>query len=92
MSRYNYYFTITAGRTGTAWLAKFIHENLQIESIHEPLDIYDFGTEMPDIKIMRAFNNLGNCELVKNFWKKKLNNLSLKKSFSESNHTLAYVD
>jgi len=37
------YFTITAGRTGSAWLASFLSMNLQIEEVHEPLGINDFG-------------------------------------------------
>lgn len=89
MLKFNYYYTITAGRTGTAWLSHFIFENLNIESIHEPIGIYDFGNEMPDIKIMRAFNNFGNCEIVKKFWRNKLLALSLKKNFAETNHTLS---
>ena len=35
MTDFNYYFTITGGRTGTDWLSSFIGENLKIESIHE---------------------------------------------------------
>ncbi len=89
MLKYNYYYTVTAGRTGTAWLSKFLFENLNIESIHEPLGVYDFGKEMPDIKIMRAFNTFGNCEIVKEFWRNKFLNLSLKKNFVETNHTLS---
>ena len=67
-----YFFTITAGRSGTAWLANFMSANLSIESIHEPLEINDFGLKMPDIKIMRTFNNIGNNLLIKNFWYNKL--------------------
>ena len=44
-----HYFTITAGRTGTAWLASFLSKNLNIEEIHEHLGINDFGEKMPDI-------------------------------------------
>ena len=51
------YFTITAGRTGSAWLTSFLSANLDIKAVHEPLEINDFGVIMPDIKIMRNFNN-----------------------------------
>ena len=53
-------FTLTAGRTGSAWLADFLAQNYQVTSIHEPLEIEDFGVRMPDIKVMRSFNNFGN--------------------------------
>ena len=61
------YFSITAGRTGSAWLASFLSANLQIDEIHEPLGINDFGEKMPDIRTMRNFNNFGSkCGLVEN--------------------------
>jgi hypothetical protein len=65
------YFTITAGRTGSAWLASFLSLNLQIEEVHEPLGINDIGEKMPDIRTMRNFNNFGNNDFVQNFWNKK---------------------
>jgi len=83
------YFTITAGRTGTAWLADFLSKNLDIDCVHEPLDIEDFGVNMPDIKTMRAFNTYGNCDIVKAFWKRKLDNIPADKVYGETNHTLA---
>lgn len=82
------YFTITAGRSGSAWLAKFLELNLDIEVIHEPLGIDDFGTKMPDIRTLRNFNNYGNNDFVKKFWINKLNNLD-GKIYAETNHTLA---
>ena len=84
-----YFFTITAGRSGTAWLANFMSANLQIESIHEPLEINDFGLKMPDIKIMRTFNNIGNNFLIKNFWYNKLKLIENENIYVETNHTLS---
>ena len=84
-----YIFTVTAGRTGTAWLADFLSANLKVPTIHEPLEIDDFGTRMPDIKIMRSFNDRGNDELVRNFWKGKLAEIARQESYAETNHTLA---
>ena len=81
------YFTLTAGRSGSAWLASFLASNLNIDAIHEPLGIDDFGTKMPDIKIMRTFNNFGNTELVRDFWKYKLTQLPVG-TYAETNHTL----
>ncbi len=82
------YFTITAGRTGTAWLSSFLSLNLGIESIHEPLGVNDFGTKMPEIRTMRNFNTFGNNEVVRVFWKNKFNSLE-GDIYAETNHTLA---
>lgn len=83
-----YYFTITAGRTGTAWLADLLAVNLQVAAIHEPLGIDDFGTRMPDIRTMRNFNSRGNNEFVQEFWKRKLEDIS-EPVYVETNHALA---
>jgi hypothetical protein len=85
----SYLFTLSAGRTGTAWLADFLAANLAVEAIHEPLDIADFGVRMPDIKLMRTFNDLGSTELVRSFWRHKFTEISHLKSYIETNHTLA---
>ena len=82
------YFTITAGRTGTAWLTSFLSLNLGIEVIHESLGVNDFGTKMPDIRTLRNFNTFGNNEVVRGFWKKKFNSLK-GEIYAETNHTLA---
>lgn len=84
-----YIFTVTAGRTGTAWLAEFLRGSLAIETIHEPLGIDDFGTRMPDIKIMRSFNERGNDAFVRSFWSAKLAEIARKPHYAETNHTLA---
>lgn len=82
-----HYFTITAGRTGTAWLASFLSQNLKIEEMHEPLEINDFGEKMPDIRTMRNFNNFGNNKFVKNFWERKFSYI-YDEVYAETNHTL----
>ena len=89
MPKFKKYFAITAGRTGTAWLADFLSLNIGIKCIHEPSGILDFGVNMPDIKTMRAFNEWGNCELVKDFWKRKIQNVMQSDEYAETNHTLA---
>lgn len=80
-------FTLTAGRTGSAWLAEFLSRNLNCPAIHEPLEIDDFGTRMPDIKIMRSFNNFGNNATVQGFWKRKFSEIH-GQTYIETNHTL----
>lgn len=82
-------FSITAGRTGTAWIADFLAENLKITSIHEPLGIDDFGIQMPDIKTMRMFNDRGLTDFVRQFWDRKFAGIEHFRSYAESNHTLA---
>jgi hypothetical protein len=82
-------FTITAGRTGTAWVADFLAENLRIKSIHEPLAIDDFGNQMPDIRTMRTFNERGLDRFVRQFWERKFGGIQHFQVYAESNHTLA---
>ncbi|MFV1710802.1 hypothetical protein VWY03_05890 [Phaeobacter sp. JH20_09] len=79
-------FTLSAGRTGTAWLAKFLGENLNIPSVHEPLGANDYGIRMPGIGHMRGFNTYGMNANVCDFWEGKLGNLQA--PYAESNHTL----
>jgi len=85
--RPQYFFTLTAGRTGTAWLARFLAQNLGIEAVHEPLAIEDFGTRMPEIRTMRSFNDLGFDDHVRAFWQGKLDALP-RYPHAETNHTL----
>jgi len=82
-------FTITAGRTGTAWLASFIKENSSFLSIHEFTGIDDFGYRMPDIRTMRTFNDIGITEYVKKFWDRKFESFQTIPQYAESNHTLS---
>ncbi|MDC0011655.1 hypothetical protein OAE29_00030 [Octadecabacter sp.] len=81
------YFTITAGRTGSAWLASFLANNLKIDAVHEPLSIDDFGVRMPDIRTMRTFNAYGNNAFVQDFWKRKFSYFP-RDTYAETNHTL----
>ncbi|WP_299850625.1 hypothetical protein [uncultured Roseovarius sp.] len=83
----DFLFTLTAGRTGSAWLAKLLGQNLEINAIHEPLGIDQFGVEMPDIRIMRSFNTFGLDRNVRDFWSRKLAGLTA--PYAETNHTLA---
>lgn len=70
--KYKYFFTITADRTGSAWLTSFLDENLKMNSIYESLGADKFGVGMPDIKLMRMFNMGGNTSEVQDFYKRKL--------------------
>lgn len=79
-------FTLSAGRTGTAWLAQLLGQNLVSGAVHESLLPGDFGTKMPDIRIMREFNNYGMTRRVRDFWRNKL--AALPEKYAETNHTL----
>lgn len=80
-------FTVTAGRTATAWLSRLLETNFGIPFIHEPLGISDFGRRMPDIGFMRGFNVHGMDRSVRRFWADKL--AALPTPYIETNHTLA---
>lgn len=80
-------FTLTAGRTGTDWLARFLTQNLDGAALHEPLEIEDFGTRMPDIRTMRTFNTHGNTAEVQAFWDRKFAGID-GEFYAETNHTL----
>lgn len=68
-------FTISTGRSGTAWLAEFFSANLKPDvkaDIYHEGELYlEFGTFRPDIQIMHEYNIKGNTEKVRNFWKNK---------------------
>ena len=80
-------FTLSAGRTGTAWLSEFLAVDLNCEALHEPAGVQDFGNRMPDIKIMRSFSETGNNAIVKDFWKRKFSMLT-SNNHIETNNTL----
>ncbi len=82
----DFIFTLSAGRSGTSWMSKFLGENLDTRSVHEPLGLDDFGTQMPEISTMRTFNDVGMERSVRDFWNRKLS--SLNAPYAESNHTL----
>ena len=81
-------FTLSAGRSGSAWLAKFLEANLGFPVLHEPLGIDDFGTRMPDIRVMRAFNSRGMDPVVSEFWQRKFAHIPTDQPYGETNHTL----
>jgi len=68
-------FTISTGRSGTAWLADFFKENLkpdiEADVYHEGNLYLEFGTFRPGIRHLHEYNFIGNTERVRNFWKQK---------------------
>jgi hypothetical protein len=81
-------FTLTGGRTGTAWLAHLIAANLGGAVLHEPLGIDDFGTQMPDVRTLRSFNDRGAGPLTDAFWARKLGTIGGMARYAETNHVL----
>lgn len=84
-----YVFTITAGRTGTAWLTQLFDLNFNCTAVHEYLQFGDIGLRSPDIGVMQAFNHWGNNDRVRAFWRKKLSMLPKIDMYVETNHALA---
>lgn len=82
------YFTLTAGRLGSAWLADFLLANLSMAFVHEPLGIDDSGARMPDIRTMRTLNNFGNTQRLMRFWRAKFGAIDAD-AYAETNHTLS---
>lgn len=73
MSNRQFIFTMSTGRSGTAFLATLLAENLaDAECHHEFAGWSDFGLRTPDVSHMTLFNSQGNVEKVQNFWRDKL--------------------
>lgn len=84
-------FALTAGRTGTAYLAELIKWNIKdAEAQHEIDSFSSFGVDTPDISHLHAFNNEGNTPLIQEFWKRKLGKILAcgKPVYVETSHML----
>lgn len=69
----HFIFTLTAGRTGTAFLADFLRANMNDAEVHHERFGFDlFGVETPDLSHFTLFNSQGNVPKVQEFWKQKL--------------------
>jgi hypothetical protein len=73
MNDRQFIFTMTTGRSGTAFLAELLAANLpDAECHHEFLGWNDFGLRTPDVSHLTLFNSEGNVEKVQDFWRNKL--------------------
>ena len=73
MNGRQFIFTMSTGRSGTAFLTELLAANLpDCEAHHEFFGWTDFGLRTPDVSHMMQFNSLGNVEKVQNFWRDKL--------------------
>ena len=65
-------FTLTAGRTGTRWLAEMLGASLPDCTAHHEILGYDrFGLDAPDLSTLTLFNSRGSCPEVHGFWERK---------------------
>jgi len=85
----HYVFTMTAGRTGTDWLAKLFATNLNCVAKHEYRAFGDFGVRTQDVGLMHMFNQLGNTDEVRDFWRRKFSLIPETPLYVEANHALA---
>ncbi len=91
MENRHFVFTMTTGRSGTAYLADLLGANLPDgEFHHEFLGWDQFGLNTPDLSHMTLFNSQGNIERVQAFWRQKLARLSAKpqRFYVETSHVL----
>ena len=73
----NFIFTITAGRTGTTYLASLLAANLKDAKTHHEIIGYEhFGIDTPDLSYLILFNSQGNTKKVRDFWQQKLKRIA----------------
>lgn len=72
----NLIFSLTTGRSGTAFLAELLRANLlDAEIYHERTGFDLFGVETPDLSHLTLFNSQGNVPKVKAFWSEKFSRI-----------------
>jgi len=84
-------FTLTPGRTGTAYLAELLRANLIDAEVHHEILGYDaFGIDSPDVSHLNQFNARGNTPHIQAFWRRKLGRIKVKpvKYYVETSHVL----
>lgn len=84
-------FTLSAGRTGTGFLAELFRRNLPgAEVHHEHLQWQAFGERTPDVSHLVRFNNEGFTQYVGAFWDRKLRGIlsSGADCYVETSHVL----
>jgi hypothetical protein len=90
--RQNYIFTLTTGRSGTAFLAELLRKNLVNSEVHhERTGFSNFGKWTPDASHFTLFNSEGNVPSVQEFWLRKFSALRISRGsvYAETSHFLA---
>jgi hypothetical protein len=91
-ARQRYIFTITPGRSGTAYLAELLRQNVSDTEVHHERTGYqNFGVLTPDLSHFTLFNSVGNVAAVRAFWERKLGGLRYGETahYAETSHLLA---
>lgn len=85
-------FTMSAGRTGTGYLAELLRCNLPSGALvaHEQVDWRAFGTRSPDLSHQLQFNHEGFSPYVAAFWEQKLGQIYSfgRDVYAETSHVL----
>ena len=84
-------FTLTAGRTGTASLAKLFEVNFPDAECHHEIIGWDrFGLDSPDLSTMTLFNSVGSVSAVRDFWARKFERILASPAalYVETSHVL----
>ena len=82
---------MTAGRTGTRFLAQLLQDNAQDAEVHhERIGFGDFGVHAPDVSVMHDFNSRGKTDRVRRFWEDKLASITSGTTamYAETSHVL----
>ncbi len=85
-------FTVTTGRSGTAYLAELLRANLPQAEVHHEILRYDaWGVDTPDLSDLAQFNAFGSTAKVQDFWRQKLGRIAAKPVafYAETSHILA---
>ena len=85
-------FTITAGRTGSHFLAELLAANLdEARVFDEIIGFGEYGRNTPDISHLAEFNSHGNSASIRAFWDQKMARiLELETpTYVETSHVLA---
>ncbi len=65
-------YSITTGRSGTAFLTRLLHLNIAGAEVHHEFSGFPhFGRRTPDASQLTTFNHIGNVPEVRSFWRKK---------------------
>lgn len=85
-------FTITTGRSGSAFLTDFLDQNLLDARVyHERTSPATFGVDTPDASDLMQFNNFGVTEKIRTFWRRKFKRIIAEPGgvYAETAHQLA---
>ncbi len=92
MQERKYIYSITTGRSGSAFLTQLLEQNTYDSAVyHERTSWQLFGEVTPDLSHTLLYNSAGNVERVQAFWDKKfrLDSLHNQSTYIETSHLLS---